>query len=150
LDLSMRVLALDLGTRRIGLAISDPDAVFAFPLSTLEARGRERDIEALGQVIAEHEVERVVIGLPLHMDGRAGPEADAAREFARALAERTGLHVDTLDERWTTLEAERVLREAGSKRRKRRSVVDSVAAAIILRTYLELQRAERETRGGEE
>jgi len=146
----MRVLALDLGMRRIGLAISDPDAVFAFPLCTLETRGRNRDIETLRQVIAEHEVKRVVIGLPLHLDGRAGPEADAAREFARALAEQTGLHVDTLDERWTTVEAERALRETGRKHHKQREVVDSVAASILLRTYLELQQAERETRGGRE
>jgi putative Holliday junction resolvase len=139
----MRVLAVDLGARRIGLAISDPDAIFAFPLGTLEARGRDRDIEALQQVVAEHDVERVVIGLPLHMSGRAGTEAKAAREFARALAKRTGLRVETLDERWTTVEAERVLREGGHKRGKRRSVVDSVAASIILRTYLELQRRQR-------
>jgi putative Holliday junction resolvase len=146
----MRVLALDLGTRRIGLAISDPDAIFAFPLNTLETRGRDRDIEALRQVIAEHEVERVVIGLPLHLDGHAGPEARSAREFADALAEQTGLHVDTLDERWTTAEAERALRETGRKHHKQREVVDSVAASIILRTYLELQQAERETRGESE
>jgi putative Holliday junction resolvase len=146
----MRVLALDLGTRRIGLAISDPDAVFAFPLRTLETRGRNRDIEALQQVIAERGVERVVVGLPLHLDGRAGPEAHAAREFARALAERTGLCVDTLDERWTTVEAERALRETGRSHREQREVVDSVAASIILRTYLELRKVECESRGGEE
>ena len=100
--------------------------------------------------MAEHDAERVVIGLPLHMSGRAGTEAKAAREFARALAERTGLRVETLDERWTTVEAERVLREGGhkrGKRGKRRSVVDSVAASIILRTYLELQRRQRSVPG---
>jgi putative Holliday junction resolvase len=146
----MRVLAVDLGARRIGLAISDPDAVFAFPLSTLEARGRDRDIDALQRVIAEHEVERVVIGLPLHMNGRTGPEAEAAREFARELAERTGLQVETLDERWTTVEAERVLRESGRKRARQRGVVDSVAASIILRTYLELQQRNRSVPGEDE
>jgi len=82
-------------------------------------------------------VERIVVGLPIHMDGRRGPQAQAAQAFADRLARELGLPVDTLDERWTTREAERALRATGRKGKKQRAVVDSVAAALLLRTYLE-------------
>ncbi len=138
----MRVLGVDLGSRRIGLAISDPEASFAFPLDAIESKGARQDVEALRALIVEREVERVVVGLPLHMDGRAGPEAEAARRFAATLGESAGIPVDTLDERWTTREAERALQESGgskkSKRKARKSGErDSMAASIILRTWLE-------------
>ena len=138
----MRVLGVDLGSRRIGLAISDPDARFAFPLDAIESKGTRQDVAALRELITSREIERVVVGLPLHMDGRAGPEAEAARAFAGALSEAAGVPVDTLDERWTTLEAERALhadgRSAGKRRRARKSGErDSMAASIILRTWLE-------------
>ena len=132
----MRVLGLDLGRRRIGLALSDPKGVLALPAGALERRNLARDLEALRALAVERGVERIVVGLPIHMSGRAGVEAQAAQSFARALAEATGLPVDTLDERWTTVEAERELRAIGSKARRRRDVVDSVAASILLRTYL--------------
>lgn len=133
----MRILGLDLGAKRIGLALSDADASFAFPSGVLESRGRKADLKALGELITERDVRRVVVGLPVHMDGQIGPEARAAEDFARALSEATGLPVDTIDERWTTLEAERSLRELGHSNAKRRREVDAVAAALILRTYLE-------------
>jgi len=138
----MRVLGVDLGSRRIGLAISDPDAGFAFPLDALESHGTRRDVESLRVLIEGRGVGRVVVGLPLHMDGRSGPEAEAARAFAQALGQATGIPVDTLDERWTTAEAERALREGGGtsgrRRRARKSGErDSMAASILLRTWLE-------------
>ncbi len=132
----MRVLGLDLGRRRIGLALSDPKGVIALPAGALRRRDLASDLESLRALAVEREVERIVVGLPIHMNGRLGAEAEAAQAFARALAEATGLPVDTLDERWTTLEAERALRATGRKARRRREVVDSVAAAILLRTYL--------------
>lgn len=132
----MRVLGLDLGRRRIGLAISQPAGGLALPLATLERRGREADLRALRQIVHERAVERIVVGLPIHLNGRVGPEAEEAQAFASLLAEATGLPVDTLDERWTTVEAERALRTTGRRRRDRRKVVDSVAATILLRTYL--------------
>jgi putative Holliday junction resolvase len=153
----MRVLGLDLGDARIGLALSDPEGRIAFPAGVLPSQGRKKDVAELKRWMAERAVERVVVGLPLHMDGRSGDRADAARLFATALATATGLPVDTLDERWTSLEAERSLRETGalarehrrSKRRRRggssqdrrseKGAVDEVAATIILRTYLERQ-----------
>ncbi len=135
----MRVLGLDLGERRIGLSISDPEATVATPAGVLERTGLERDLSALGALIREREVERVVVGLPIHMDGRRGPEAEAARRFAAALSEATGVVVDLLDERWTSVEAERALRESGVRGSKRRKSIDSVAATILLRTYLALR-----------
>ena len=143
----MRVLGLDLGGKRIGLALSDAEAAFAFPAGTLESRGRERDIAALCELIREREVERVVVGLPRHMDGRKGPEAEAAEQFAEALSGRAGVPVDTLDERWTSREAERILREQGHDGRRTKRHVDEVAASIILRTYLELRSRAADTGG---
>lgn len=136
----MRVLGLDLGSKRIGLAISDEEASIAFPAGTLPSTGRKADVAAVTKLIAERDVGRVVIGLPRHMDGRKGPEAKAAEKFAESLRARAHVPVDTLDERWTSLEAERVLREQGLDARKTKKHVDSVAASIILRTYLELRR----------
>ena len=90
-----------------------------------------------------------MVGLPLHLNGRSGQAAQAARDFARALAEATALPVETLDERWTSVEAERALREAPrGKRQHRKEVVDAMAATLILRTYLEIQRG-RAPRGDE-
>jgi putative Holliday junction resolvase len=136
------VLGLDYGSRRIGLAVSDPEGLFAFPAGALERTGLERDLAALTALIAERGVTRVVVGLPLHLSGRSGPEAEAASAFARALAQAAGLQVDLLDERWTTREAERALRDAPGKgsRKRGRGSVDSVAATLLLRTYLERER----------
>jgi putative Holliday junction resolvase len=163
------VLGLDYGSRRIGLAVSDEAGVFAFPAGALERTGLERDLAALGALIAERGVTRVVVGLPLHLSGRSGPEAEAARAFARALGEAARVQVDLLDERWTTREAERALRDAGgvrsssrkrsaqraagersslSRRKRERGSVDSVAATLLLRTYLERERAAEGGSGG--
>lgn len=141
------VLSLDFGTRRIGLAVSDRDGRIAFPAGCLESQGKEKDLQALRALVEKREITRIVVGLPIHLDGRAGPEADAARAFARDVAEATGLPVEMLDERWTTLEAERALRELGKRggtaraaNRRRRGHVDAVAATILLRSYLERPR----------
>jgi len=135
----MRVLGLDLGKKRIGLAISDEDARFAFPAGTLMSAGPKADLSAICAWIEERGVEHVVVGLPRHMDGRRGPEAEAAEAFALALSRRAGIPVGTLDERWTSVEAERVLRAQGKRGKKLKARVDEVAASIILRTYLELK-----------
>ena len=143
------VLALDYGTKRIGMAVSDTEGEFAFPAGVLERRDAARDLASLGAVVAERGVTRIVVGLPLHLDGRAGPEAEAARSFAGALGEATGLPVEMLDERWTSREAERALRESQPRRSRRAAArLDAAAAAILLRTWLERERvranAERE------
>jgi len=134
----MRTLALDFGSKRIGLAISDSEGEFAFPKGKLDRKGRKQDLTALCELIESHEIERIVIGIPLHMNGREGVGAEAARSFASDLTEVSGIHVDTLDERLTTVEAERMLQASGRSARKRKEVIDSVAASIILRTYLDL------------
>ena len=135
------VLALDYGAKRIGMAVSDADGEFAFPAGVLERRGLARDLEALAGLAQERGVVRVVVGLPLHLDGRKGPEAEAAQRFADAVGQATGLPVSLLDERWTSREAERALREAQPRRRKRRNAkLDAAAAALLLRTFLEIER----------
>ena len=137
----MRVLGVDLGRRRIGLAISDPETRLAFPLDAIVSNGTAKDVETLRALVEAREVERIVLGLPLHMDGRSGPEVDAARQFARALEHASGVPIELLDERWTSIQAERALRETGTparRRRQRRSgELDSMAATILLRTWLE-------------
>jgi putative Holliday junction resolvase len=136
----MRVLGLDLGRKRIGVAVSDEEASIAFPSGTIQSRGAKKDLQSVLELIEERAIGAVVIGLPRHLDGREGPEAAAARAFATALHEASGLPVETLDERWTTVEAERVLHAQGHKKKRQRAVVDSVAASIILGTYLDLRR----------
>jgi putative Holliday junction resolvase len=130
-------LGIDHGSKRIGLAVSDPSGKVALPLETLESRGLERDLAAIRKVVEARQVKRIVVGLPIHMDGRTGHQAKAAQAFADHLAEEFGLPVDTIDERWTTREAERALLATGRRGKKKRAVVDSVAASLLLRTYLE-------------
>lgn len=130
-------LGIDHGSKRIGLAISDAGGKIALPAGTLESKGLKRDLAAIREIVEARQVERIVVGLPIHMDGRRGPQAQAAQAFADRLARELGLPVDTIDERWTTREAERALRATGRKGKKQRAVVDSVAAALLLRTYLE-------------
>ena len=139
------MLGLDLGQRRIGLAVSDPAGVIAFPIGALDRQGLAKDVQALCELIRERGVVAVVIGLPLHLDGRAGTGAGAARRFAAALGEACSLPVALVDERLTTVIAERALREEprGRRRGKRpaKQQVDALAAALILRTWLEQPRA---------
>jgi putative Holliday junction resolvase len=133
-----RVLGLDLGERRIGLAVSDEEGQFAFPAGYHERSGVARDLEALRVLAAEQGVVRIIVGLPLLLDGREGKGALAAREFARALGAATSLPVELVDERLTTKEAEHALREAPSKtRRRRKHVIDSMAATLLLRGWLD-------------
>jgi putative Holliday junction resolvase len=144
---AVRILGVDLGSKRIGLSVSDEGGEIAFPAGIIESRGRKRDIAALKQLITEKEIGRAVVGLPLHMDGRHGPEADKATRFAAALSQAAGIPVELLDERWTSMEAERILADVPGKgrnekraQRRAKGTVDEMAASIILKTYLE-QRA---------
>ena len=133
------ILGVDLGEKRIGLAVSDPGASIAFPVGFIASRGRPKDLAALREVVEERGIVRIVVGLPIHLDGRASPASRAARRFADALAEVTGVPVDLLDERWTSQAAELALSESKGGRKRRREAVDAVAAALLLRTYLERQ-----------
>ncbi|HEY8120148.1 MAG TPA: Holliday junction resolvase RuvX [Myxococcota bacterium] len=136
------MLGIDLGTKRIGLAVSDPEERVAFPAGALASAGRARDVAAIAEVVKQRGAGCVVIGLPIHMSGRRGPEAEAALRFAAELAKSAGVPVETLDERWTSLEAERSLRELGRTSKKRaRGEVDAIAATLLLRAFLERRAA---------
>jgi putative Holliday junction resolvase len=132
-----RLLGVDPGRARIGLAISDPDRKFSFPLETYERQGRERDAEHFRALCTEHDVAVLVVGLPLRLDGHEGPEAHEARTFGRWLAGATGLPVVFFDERFTTVQAEHALWDAGLTHKKRKARRDRVAAQILLQTYIE-------------
>lgn len=145
----MRILGVDLGRKRIGLAVTDEDGTIAFPAGTLDSRGRKQDLARLRAMIDERGIERAVVGLPLHLDGRRGPEAEKAVAFAAELAKTAGIPVDTLDERWTSMEAERLLAPTTAKKRDQRrakGAVDEMAASILLQTYL--ARRPESTEGG--
>lgn len=131
------VLGVDLGAKRIGLAVSDDEASIAFPAGFLASQGRARDVAALCTVIDERSVTRVVVGLPVHLSGRESAGSESARQFADALGKAAGVPVEVLDERWTSRAAELSLRESRGGRRRRKEAVDSVAATLLLRTYLE-------------
>jgi len=141
----MRTLGLDLGQKRIGVALSDPEGRFAFPRGFVASRGLSKDVAAVLDLIGEHDVAGVVIGLPLHLDGRAGKGAEQARRFAARLGERSGIRVELLDERWTSREASRMLQQERPRGRRaarqRKEQVDAVAASILLRTFLDRERA---------
>lgn len=132
-----RVLAIDLGAKRIGLAISDETRTIAFPAGVLESLGRRADVAALCALAGERGVGAIVVGLPIHMSGRRGPEAKRAQTFAEALRAATGLPVELLDERWTSRGAERALDEMGRSRKQQRGKVDELAATLLLQTFLD-------------
>ncbi len=132
-----RVLGLDLGTRTIGMALSDPGRVIATPLATIR-RGKFAACAArLGDLCAEHEAGGIVLGLPLNMNGSEGPRAQATRAFARNLVARLALPILLWDERLSTSAVTRTLIEADLSRRRRAQVVDKVAAAYILQGALD-------------
>jgi putative holliday junction resolvase len=132
-----RVLALDLGKKRIGLAMSDPLGITAQGLPTLERTNIREDLGALVGLIAEHEVTLILMGHPLHMSGHEGRQTAYTREFGERLAERTGLEIRYWDERLTTVAAQRVLRESGISIEKRARAVDRLSAVILLESYLD-------------
>ena len=135
-DAPGRVLALDLGQVRIGVAISDPARRVAVPLGTVRT-GPPDDLRAIGSLVRQHGVTQVVVGLPLRMSGKRGEAAVLAEGFAAVLREALGVSVDMQDERLSTVEAERGLARAGTRGRARRRVVDQSAAALILQSYLD-------------
>jgi putative Holliday junction resolvase len=132
-----RILALDVGAKRIGLAVSDPLGITAQGLEVLNRRSRQDDLEALLKIARDYQVQQIVVGLPRHMDGRLGAAAPEIMELAAALGKALGVEVIPWDERLTTAAAERVLIQADMSRRRRRRVVDQLAAVLILQTYLD-------------
>lgn len=131
-----RILAVDWGERRIGLAVSDPEGIIATGLSTVETRSPEVAVARIAEVAREYEVGRIVVGLPLLMSGERGDAAESAQRFADALADRTGLRVDTYDERLTSALSERRLREIGVRVGHAKARIDQGAAVALLESYL--------------
>ena len=135
-----RVLGLDLGSKRVGIAVSDRSGMIATPLSVLQRSGSERrDHEVIAKLVVEEECERFVVGLPLSLDGSVGRAAKSAIDEARRLATVVNVPVETYDERLTTVSAERVLMEAKMRADARRRVVDKVAAAVMLQSWIDRQ-----------
>jgi len=132
-------MALDLGERRIGVAISDPTRILARSLCVLERRSKKEDFTAIAELVREHGVDLVVVGHPRSLDGTIGPQARRVQRYADALAEVLPVPLILWDERLSTSTAEQLMIEAGRPARKRRKRIDAVAAAVILQDYLDAQ-----------
>lgn len=133
----MRILALDHGTKRIGLAVSDDLGMIALPLEYVPAEPFEQFLTRLREIIAEKNVEMLLVGMPRNMDGTYGPAAEKVREFVMGLKEKVALPIKTWDERLTSAQANRFLIQANVRRDKRKEKVDQTAAAILLQSYLD-------------
>ena len=132
-----RILAVDYGRKRIGLALSDALGLIAQPLATLTRVNRQTDLRRLRQACRTHGVTHIIVGHPLHMTGEAGEMAGEAARFAARLEKEIGIQVELVDERLTSWEAAETVRETKSSGRRRRRPLDDVAAAVLLRDYLE-------------
>ena len=136
----MKILAVDLGQARTGLAISDPREMLASPVGTLEEYNPERLVQRVAAIAVEQGAELLVVGHPRNMDGSRGESARRAEAFAQALGEATGLPVEMWDERMTTVSAIGYLNQTDVRGKKRKQVVDTVAATIILQDFLDSRR----------
>lgn len=133
----MRIMALDVGSKRIGVALSDPLKITAQGLQTFQRTTLEEDIRGLWKLMDEHEVSQLVVGLPKNMDGSVGFKAEEVQQFIADLTADRPMEVIWVDERLTTVSAERALLEADVSRAKRKKVIDKMAAVIILQSYLD-------------
>jgi putative Holliday junction resolvase len=143
----MRIMGLDIGDKRIGVALSDPLGLVAQAFEVIERKG-ERVFGRLKEIVAHFGVQEIVVGLPLREDGSVGPQAEKVLNFAKELETHLGLPIKFWDERYSTQEAEKILLEADQSRLKRKKVKDKLAAAIILQGYLEMRRKNESSRKG--
>jgi len=139
----VRILAVDPGSKRIGLALSDPTETIAQALATVPAEPVESLPARVAAVARTHAAERLIVGLPVRLDGTHGPEAAAARRLADAIRRESGLPVELVDERLTTAAAERALIAGGVKREQRRQGIDRVAATMLLQSHLDHRRRQK-------
>jgi putative Holliday junction resolvase len=137
----MRVLGLDIGDKRIGVALSDPQGLLASALTIIERRDSTADIQAILSLVEKHGVERIIIGLPLSLDGSIGQQAKNVQAFAKMLGQEVDVPVESWDERLSTVAAERLLIEVGARRAKRKKHRDAIAASFILQGYLDRLRS---------
>jgi putative Holliday junction resolvase len=135
-----RILALDVGSRTIGMAVTDPLGITAQGLETLRRKNKRVDFAALAEVIVKYEVGEIVVGYPLHMSGRVGTQSQKTADFAQELRKRFNLPVQLWDERLTSAEANRILRQSEMSIRKRGQAVDRMAATLILQSFLEYRK----------
>jgi len=133
----MRSLGLDIGDRRIGVALSDPDGILASPLTIIECSDEVLDIEATVNIINQHQVKQIVVGLPRSLSGSIGEQAEKVKAFVQRLCNHTDIPVEFRDERFTTVAAKRLMRAANPKKARRKTRDDAVAAALILQGYLD-------------
>jgi putative Holliday junction resolvase len=133
----MRSLGLDIGDRRIGVALSDPEGWLASPLTIINRSDTTTDIKAITDIVDQNHVGQIIVGLPLSMNGGLGQQADKVQEFTKELISRTDIPVDFRDERLTTVSAQRLMRAAGSSKNKRKTPDDAIAATLILQGYLD-------------
>ena len=136
----MRVLGLDVGDRRIGVALSDPLGFTAQRLTVLERTDTTSDLRVLCDVVEQHQVEQIVVGLPLTMAGAHGIQAQKVTTFVGALRRQVSVPIEVIDERLTTVQGERALLETGASRRTRKRMIDQVAAQLILQQFLDAHR----------
>ena len=129
-----------MGDRTIGIAISDPFLLTAQSLMTIKRKSKIEDIEIINDIIKEKEVSKIIVGLPKNMNNTIGPQAKKVKTFVKELRKHTDLDIEYVDERLTTVSATRVLIEQNVSRKKRKDVIDSVAATYILQTYLDMGR----------
>ncbi len=135
----MRILALDVGDVRIGVAVSDPLEVIAQPLASVKRTSVNEDVESIKRLAEEHETGKIVVGVPKTLDDKVGIQAQKVLDFIESLRKALEIPIVLWDERLTTAEAERALIEADMSRRKRKKVIDKVAAVLILQGYLDSQ-----------
>lgn len=140
----MRIMAIDYGDAHTGVALSDPTGLLAGTTATIHSRKAEVVLEELARLARENGAEELVMGFPRNMDGTEGPRAQLYRDFAARVEEATGLKVVLWDERRTTVDAHRILFQAGQNAKKRKKTVDAVAASLILEGYLDFKRMKKE------
>ena len=134
---ALRVLGLDVGDRRIGVAVSDPTGIVFSPLPAIQRSSLEDDLRAVTGLAVDHQVKAVVVGIPISLNGRMGRQARLVQRFIQALKRESPVPVHSQDERFSTVEAERLLREGGHQPSREQGLRDSASAAVILRAYLD-------------
>jgi putative Holliday junction resolvase len=138
----MRVMGLDIGSNTIGVAVSDELGMTAQGLKTIRRKSHEEDMREIGTIISELEIRKIVVGLPINMDGTVGKQAEMVLKWTKVLEENCHLPVVTWDERLSTVGASKILLEADLSRNKRKKVIDKLAAVLILQGYLDQSRTE--------
>lgn len=143
----MKIMAVDYGDARTGIAVCDRTEFLASPVGTIEERNFGRLVEKVAYMAVQYEVKEIVVGLPLNMNGSKGPRAEKAELFAKALSEISEIPVNMWDERSTTVQAANYLNETNTRGKKRKEIIDTVSAAIILEAYIEYRRKKKEKEG---